>query len=456
MPKLVSCANREEKEVLTRYLRSNEYPQGYTKDQKRALRQKADRFVLRGDDIYFKGNECILKAVFEYETDLVDHIIASEHAIAHVGINKMVDLINHKYYGISKTKISDYVRSCEACRNFNSLRTIQPVFINNITHKRDRYIIDCVDLRQYSSSNDGFSWLLNVIDSFSKYIWSIKLKNKTAESVKKGLIYIFNNFGAPSTIQADNGKEFKNNLLKETMLNMHITIIHGRPRHPQSQGQVERVNQTVKRFIAKKLYGTSSNRWIDVHDEAIYGYNTTVHRATSKSPFLLFHGCLGYNRPTSNLILTEDLNGLNNTTNENIINNNDDEISYDAWNINEINDNETEITLITVPDNTGIADNSDSNETIKIEVQKHFQEYKQKIIDNCNSNLAVKVFEVGDHVIIKKDFDMNISTKRKPFESFYEENVYTVVSLLSNNMVELKSNTNGEIRSVYKGTIKKL
>lgn len=240
------------------------------------------------------------------------------------------------------------------------------------------------------------------------------------------------------------------------MLNMHITIIHGRPRHPQSQGQIERVNQTVKRFIAKKLYGTSSNRWIDVHDEAIYGYNTTVHRATSKSPFLLFHGCLGYNRPTSNLILTEDLNGLNNTTNETIINNNDDEISYDAWNINEINDNETKITLITVPNNTGIADNSDSNETIKIEVQNHFQEYKQKIIDNCNANLVVKVFEVGDHVTIKKDFDMNISTKRKPFESFYEENVYTVVSLLSNNMVELKSNTNGEIRSVYKGTIKKL
>ena len=56
------------------------------------------------------------------------------------------------------------------------------------------------------------------------------------------------------------------------MLNMHITIIHGRPRHPQSQGQVERVNQTVKRFIAKKLYGTNGNRWIDVHDEAIYGF----------------------------------------------------------------------------------------------------------------------------------------------------------------------------------------
>ena len=190
MPKLIGCRNREEKEAIITYIRVGEYPQNMTKEQKRNLSQKADNFALRGDDVFFKGKTGLLKAIFEYEKDLINHIIESEHSLAHAGINKMVDLINHKYYGISKNKISEYVKRCEACIYHNSMRTIQPVFINDITAKRDRYMMDCVDLRQYSALNDGYSWILNVIDTYSKYLWSIKLKNKTAVAVKDAL-FIF-------------------------------------------------------------------------------------------------------------------------------------------------------------------------------------------------------------------------------------------------------------------------
>jgi hypothetical protein len=76
-------------------------------------------------------------------------------------------------------------------------------------------MIDCVDLRKYSDQNDRYCWIFNVIDTFTKYLWSFKLKNKSAVSIKTSIEYIINNYVSPSSIQSDNGKEFKNSLLKD-------------------------------------------------------------------------------------------------------------------------------------------------------------------------------------------------------------------------------------------------
>lgn len=241
-----------------------------------------------GDDLCFRGEETLLKVVFPFETDLAKHIIASEHNISHMGVNKLQDLIKQKYYGIPLQMISDYVRSCEACMRFNSLRTIQPIYVNDITRKYDRFLMDCVDLRRYADQNNGYCWLLNVIDTYTKYLWSFKLTNKTADSVKQSLEFLFDNFGVPRSIQSDNGKEFRNQALHTFLESLNINVIHGRPRNPKSQGQVERVNQTIKRWLAKKLHGTNGQRWINFHRDVVYAYNRTIHRATNKSPFVLF------------------------------------------------------------------------------------------------------------------------------------------------------------------------
>ncbi len=130
-----------------------------------------------------------------------------------------------------------------------------------------------------------------------KYLWSIKLKNKTALAVKDALQSIFRSYSVPVSIQSDNSKEFKKLLLKEYLNSLNIRIIHERPRNPKAQGQVERVNQTVKRWLAKKLHENTGNRWIDLHEDVIFGYNITKHRATAKSYFLILHGQQSFNNP---------------------------------------------------------------------------------------------------------------------------------------------------------------
>jgi IS30 family transposase len=116
-------------------------------------------------------------------------------------------------------------------------------------------MMGCVDLRRYASDNDNYSWILNVMDTYTKYLWSFKVTDKSALQVKECLEFIFMNFGAPLSIRVDNGKEFRNCVCTELHNDLGIRVIHGRPRHPKSQGQIERANQTIKKWLVKDLNG---------------------------------------------------------------------------------------------------------------------------------------------------------------------------------------------------------
>ena len=45
--------------------------------------------------------------------------------------------------------------------------------------------------------------------------------------------------------QSDNGREFKNNILKKLCEDRNIKNIHGSPFHSQSQGAIEKLNHFV-------------------------------------------------------------------------------------------------------------------------------------------------------------------------------------------------------------------
>ena len=54
-------------------------------------------------------------------------------------------------------------------------------------------------------------------------------------------------FGAPTILQSDNGKEFMASIIKEIVALWPSTkIINGRPRHPQSQGLIEKGNDVLE------------------------------------------------------------------------------------------------------------------------------------------------------------------------------------------------------------------
>ena len=109
---------------------------------------------------------------------------------------------------------------------------------------------------------DGdYKWICHAIDHWSKFNFAFEfpIETKEAESVASVFeTYIFPYFGVPKIFQSDNGKEFVNSVIERLLhsWSTDIQIIQGRPRHPQSQGVIERAHRTLEQKLATQLEST--------------------------------------------------------------------------------------------------------------------------------------------------------------------------------------------------------
>ena len=81
------------------------------------------------------------------------------------------------------------------------------------------------------------------LDHLTKFCVLRPLTSKRAAEVAYELIDIFLLLGAPHILQSDNGSEFPDSIITELKgMWPELLVVHGKPRHPQSQGSVERLN----------------------------------------------------------------------------------------------------------------------------------------------------------------------------------------------------------------------
>ena len=93
-------------------------------------------------------------------------------------------------------------------------------------------------------------FILHYQDHLTKFALLRPLNSKLAAEVGFQLLDIFLLFGAPHILQSDNGREFTANIIKELKdMWPDCTLVHGKPRHPQSQGSVERGNADIKDML---------------------------------------------------------------------------------------------------------------------------------------------------------------------------------------------------------------
>lgn len=94
---------------------------------------------------------------------------------------------------------------------------------------------------------------LNIEDDHSRFcICSKAQKTETAEETKPNIIEAFENHGLPYSFLCDNGNPWGAvqkggfSALEVWMLELGILVLHGSPKHPQTQGKMERFNQSLK------------------------------------------------------------------------------------------------------------------------------------------------------------------------------------------------------------------
>lgn len=160
--------------------------------------------------------------------------------------------------------ISEFLKECQICHAKKSVQSsgfvVRPIVEKGYL-KRGQ-----VDLIDMQSRPDGeFKWILVFQDHFSKRVSLRSLRKKSGLEVAEALIEIFAETGAPRLLhsQSDNGREFKNkHFWSLKNLFPAIGFVHGRPRHSQSQGSVERANQDIEKMLVCWMNENKCSKWV--------------------------------------------------------------------------------------------------------------------------------------------------------------------------------------------------
>jgi hypothetical protein len=111
-------------------------------------------------------------------------IITKEHrGIQHYAVDKTFELIIQNYYGITKAHVKWVIKRCNHCSMNAAANTKAPVIPILSSWCLDRVQFDLMDFTTVPDlSYDGikYSWILQIKDVFSKYIWLFPLTDKGA------------------------------------------------------------------------------------------------------------------------------------------------------------------------------------------------------------------------------------------------------------------------------------
>ena len=135
---------------------------------------------------------------------------------------------------------------------------------------------DLADMIAFKDYNQGYKFLLLVIDIFSKYGWIIPLRNKKGETVAEALKTIFKE-RKPEKMWTDKGTEFKNDIVREL-----IEIYH--TENVEKSSVVERWIRTMKEKMWKYFTDNNTYTYIDILPDLVRDYNNTKHSSIKMTP----------------------------------------------------------------------------------------------------------------------------------------------------------------------------
>ncbi|XP_071131745.1 KRAB-A domain-containing protein 2-like [Mytilus edulis] len=213
--------------------------------------------------------------------------LVHEGTRSHTGYHKLFKDVEDTFYGVPRSLCKEFIKGCVKCackKPQNNIAPLKPISSKHFMHRGQ---LDLVDKR---ADPDGpFCWIGHYIDHFSKFNFFWPQERKSAIEVAHNLkVNIFSVIGLPFILQHDNGREFCNNIIRETIKiwpGGNVKIITGRPRHPRTQGLVEQVHNSLHRLLAAKRSENPGSGWLEHLYEVQYSLNTQHHSSIKVTPY---------------------------------------------------------------------------------------------------------------------------------------------------------------------------
>ena len=223
-------------------------------------------------------------------------ILESEHdtkVAGHMGQDKTIELIRRNFWWPKMDEhIIDFVRSCPECQKNKAARHQPYGLLNPLELPYAPWQSIAMDFITDLPSSDGCDQLWVVIDRFTKMAHFIPLPTTGKTAFDLARIFareVWKYHGLPTDIVSDRDSRFTSGIWTEFLQTSGIRSRMSTAFHPQTDGQTERLNQTIEAYL-RSFVNHEQDDWVNLLPMAEFAYNNSVTTATGMSPFYANYG----------------------------------------------------------------------------------------------------------------------------------------------------------------------
>lgn len=109
---------------------------------------------------------------------------------------------------------------------------------------------------EFRMADNNYCYTLNIFDDHSRFVIKIAPALSTANKVLPAFRSAFCEYGMPKSVLSDNGAQFAGfrqgyTQFEKWLMNHDVLPVHGRIKHPQTQGKIERFHRTMQEELLK-------------------------------------------------------------------------------------------------------------------------------------------------------------------------------------------------------------
>jgi hypothetical protein len=190
-----------------------------------------------------------------------------------------------------RKSVEDYVAQCSVCKQAKSERVRYPGLLQPLAVPKHSWHTVSLDFIEGLPSSRQADCILVVVDKMTKYAHFIALKHPyTAHQVAMAFVdNVFKLHGMPAVIVSDRDPIFTSKLWTELFKLIETELAMSSSRHPQTDGQTERINQCLETYLRCFVHARPKQwrHWLPL---AEFWYNTSYHSAIKCSPFEALYG----------------------------------------------------------------------------------------------------------------------------------------------------------------------